>query len=88
VHEALASRLSDALVLAVWIGLPALGAGFLVALLVSALQALTQWTEPSLNAIPRSLAVLLSLALAGSWMSGQLTGFAAELLRALPELVR
>jgi flagellar biosynthesis protein FliQ len=88
VHELLTSTLNEALYLAVSLALPAVAVGFLVALLIGALQGITQWTEPSLNAIPRSLAVLLSLVLTGAWMGSQLTSYAAKLLRALPELVR
>lgn len=87
-HQLLTSTLTEALYLALALALPALGVGFLVALVISALQGFTQWTDPSLSAIPRSLAVLLSLTLSGAWMAGQLAAYAGKLLRALPELVR
>jgi flagellar biosynthesis protein FliQ len=82
------SILHEALSLALWLSLPTLGAGLLVALVVSAMQAFTQLSEPALNAIPRALAVGLTLALAGSWMGGELLRFAGRLLRDLPQLVR
>jgi flagellar biosynthesis protein FliQ len=88
VHDLLLSTLTEALYLALWISLPALAVGLVVAVTVSLLQAFSQLAEPVINAIPRSLAVGLSLALAGSWMGGQLAAFAARIFQALPELVR
>jgi flagellar biosynthetic protein FliQ len=78
----------DALYLALRLSLPVLGAAFVVALALAFLQLLTQLREPALNAIPRLLGVALVLSLsAGVWAS-ELSGFAARLYRALPELVR
>jgi flagellar biosynthesis protein FliQ len=78
----------DALYLVLRLSLPALAVAFLVALAIGLLQALTQLREPALNAIPRLLGVGLVLALSASLWASELTGFAARLYRALPELVR
>ena len=78
----------DALYLALRLSLPALAVAFLVALSIGFLQALTQLREPALNAIPRLLGVGLVLALSAGLWASELTGFAARLYRALPELVR
>jgi flagellar biosynthesis protein FliQ len=88
VHDLLTNTLTEGLHLALWVCLPALGVAFMVALLLGLVQAFTQLTEPSLNAIPRMLAVLLTLGASGLWMGHQLSGFTARLLSALPELVR
>jgi flagellar biosynthesis protein FliQ len=61
---------------------------FVVALLLGIVQSFTQLTEPTLNAIPRALAVFFTLGLAGIWMGHQLTAFTGKLLQSLPELVR
>lgn len=47
---------------------PLLGAGLLVGLLVSILQATTQIQEQTLAFIPKIIAILLSLLLFGPWM--------------------
>ena len=78
----------DALYLALRLSLPVLAVAFVVAGVFGFLQSLTKLGEPALNAIPRALAVAVTLSLAGSWMAGQLVGFTRHLLRALPELVR
>ncbi len=78
----------DALYLALRLSLPALSVAFLVALVLGFLQSLTQLREPALNAIPRVLSVGLVLALSAGLWASELSGFAARLYRALPELVR
>jgi len=87
VHDLLTQTLTDALMLALWLALPALGAGFAVALLVGLAQAFSQLSDPSLNAIPRSLAVFLSLGAAGTWMAQKLVAYTGGLLSELPRLV-
>lgn len=87
-HDLLTRTLTEALYLALWVSLPVLGVAFTVALLVGLVQAFTQLSEPTLNAIPRALAVLLTLGASGLWMSHQLGAFTGKLLHALPELVR
>ena len=78
----------DALYLALRLSLPVLSVAFAVALVVGFLQTLTQLREPSLSAIPRVLSVGLVLALSAAVWGSELTGFAARLYQALPELVR
>ncbi len=87
-HELLTNTLTEALHLALWLSLPALGVAFVVSFLVGLVQAFTQLSEPALNAIPRALAVLFTLGIAGVWMGHELSVFTGKLLRALPELVR
>jgi flagellar biosynthetic protein FliQ len=88
VHDLWVAALTEALYLALWLSLPTLGVGLAVALVVGLLQSMGQLAEPALNAIPRALAVGLTLAVAGAWMGTQLSAFAARLLHALPEYVR
>ncbi len=79
---------SEALRLAIWLALPALGVSFAVSLLMGAGQAFTQLSDPVLNAIPRALLVALTLGLSAAWMGSELSAYSARLLSALPELVR
>ncbi len=87
-HDLLLQTLNEGLHLALWLALPALGVAFVVALLVGLVQAFSQLSEATLNAIPRTLAVLFTLGLSGAWMGRELGAFTEKLLRALPELVR
>jgi flagellar biosynthesis protein FliQ len=88
VHDLLADLLLEAMYLALWLSLPPLGVAMLVALAIGLVQSLTQLSEPALNAIPRALAVGVSLALTGGWIGGQLGAFTTRLFKLLPELVR
>ena len=68
---------------AMWVtlqlSLPVLGVSLVVGLLVSMFQAVTQLQEPTLSFIPKVLAVVLVLVLAGPWMLNTLLGFTTEL---------
>lgn len=64
------------LVVAAPVVLVALGVGFLVSLL----QAASQLQEFTLSFVPKILAVLLALAVAGPWMGEQLVRFARAAL--------
>jgi flagellar biosynthetic protein FliQ len=67
---------------------PILGAGLVVGLAVSVFQAVTQIQEMTLAFIPKLVAVLLTLALLGHWMLGQLLGFTVTLLNNLDTYAR
>ena len=66
----------EAILLLLVISLPALGAALIVGLIVSILQAVTQVSDPTLSFVPKILAVLAALAVAGSWMMTILVDFA------------
>lgn len=65
------------------IGLPVLGVSLVVGLLVSILQAVTQLQEPTLTFIPKILAVVLVVVVAGPWMMNTLLGFTIDLWRGI-----
>ncbi|MBI5368456.1 MAG: flagellar type III secretion system protein FliQ [Planctomycetes bacterium] len=75
----------EALVLAVLLALPLLGAGLVIGLAVSVLQAATQVQETSLGFLPKLLAVAATLFMILPWMLGALTDYATGLFRALGE---
>lgn len=77
-----------ALVLAITISAPILGAGLIVGLMVSVFQAATQIHEMSLTFIPKILAVAISVAILGPWMLRQMLTFTSGLLESIPSLVK
>jgi type III secretory pathway component EscS len=66
----------QAIVLAMWIAGPMLGAIALVGLLVGFAQALTQLQDPALPQVFKIGVVLLLVVLLGGWMGSQLHRFA------------
>ncbi len=77
----------DAMNLAIKVGLPILLAGLIVGLLVSVFQAVTQIQEQTLAFIPKVLAVVVVVVVAGPWMLDQLIAYTQDLYAAIPELI-
>lgn len=73
---------------AVIISLPMLLVGLIVGVLVSILQTVTSIQDNILSFIPRAAAIFIVFALTFPWMLRVVTGFAAAVVRRLPELVR
>lgn len=71
--------LHDAIALALVLVLPALAVAFVVTLIVTFLQALTQVQDQALTAVPRLLIGLFSLLLLLPWMLDRLTTYTIEL---------
>jgi flagellar biosynthetic protein FliQ len=63
---------------------PVLLVGFVVAMVMSLLQALTQVQEQTLSFIPKIVAMLLTVALLGPWMLGRLVEFSQKMFGTLP----
>ena len=59
----------------------------LIGLVVSVLQAATQINEQTLSFLPRLLATMLAMILAGPWLLTQLTDFSTRLIHAIPGLL-
>ena len=78
---------ADALMLSVKLAGPFLLATLVVGLIVSIVQAATQLQEFTLQFIPKIIAVVLVLAIAGPWMLNSLVLYTAELFKAIPQLV-
>jgi flagellar biosynthesis protein FliQ len=74
----------EALLVALLVSAPPLGAALLVGLLVGALQAATQIQDPGVAVVPRLCAVLGALAVAGPWIGARVARFALECLAQLP----
>jgi flagellar biosynthetic protein FliQ len=67
--------------------LPLLLVGLVVGLVISVFQAITQIQEQTLAFIPKVLAMIAVIAIAGPWMLGQLEAYTQALWLAIPEMV-
>jgi len=77
----------QAMLIAFLIAAPMLGFGLLIGLIVSIFQAVTQINEMTLTFIPKLIAVVLALAMAGPWMLNLLLDFTIELIESIPLLI-
>jgi flagellar biosynthetic protein FliQ len=68
---------------AMWVtmelSLPVLAASLVVGLLVSVFQAVTQLQEPTLTFIPKILAVIVVIVVAGPWMMNTIVDYTYEI---------
>lgn len=67
---------------------PPVLAAMVVGLVISILQATTQIQEQTLTFVPKLVAVVGALAIAGPWMLSQLISFMTSLMEGLPPLLR
>ncbi len=77
----------NAVSIAIKVGLPILLVGLVVGLVISVFQAVTQIQEMTLAFIPKILATVAVLVVAGPWMLGQLLTYTQELYNSIPGLV-
>lgn len=66
---------------------PVLVVALVVGLAVSLFQAVTQINEATLSFLPKLLAVLAALAIAGPWMMSQLVDWIRQVLLSIPSAV-
>jgi flagellar biosynthetic protein FliQ len=85
---ATATALREALLLVVVLAAPPLAAVLLVGVGSAILQTVTQVRERSLSTVPRIVAALVALALAGPWIAARLGAFLRAVLEAVPALGR
>jgi len=78
---------TQALELALRVGLPLLIVGLVVGLAVSVFQAVTQIQEQTLSFIPKILALAGVLIVLGPWMLNQLLSYTTDLWASIPQLV-
>ncbi len=78
----------EALLLALLVSAPPLGAALVVGAAVGVLQAATQVQEPSIAVVPRLVAVLGALALAAPWIGAHVVRFAAACLELVARVAR
>jgi len=77
----------QALEVALLVSMPLLLAALVTGLVVSVLQAATQINEMTLSFIPKLLAMVATLAVAGPWMLATLTEYLQRLLVSIPQAV-
>jgi flagellar biosynthesis protein FliQ len=68
------------------VSLPVLGVSLVVGLLVSIFQAVTQLQEPTLTFIPKILATVLVIVVAGPWMMNTMLAYTIELWSIIPSV--
>jgi flagellar biosynthesis protein FliQ len=83
---ATANALREALLLVLVLAAPPLVAVFGVGLVSGVVQAVTSVRERSLSTVPRLVAALIALALAGPWIAMRLEAFLRAVLQAVPAL--
>ena len=69
----------EALIMSLVLSAPILGAGLLVGLVISLLQAVTQVQEQTLAFVPKIVAMIVVSILLLGWMGTQLSGFATRM---------
>ena len=74
----------DALLTLLMVAAPILGVVLLVGLVISLFQAITQINEATLTFIPKLVAAMLALAIAGPWMLSMLTDFIRRTIESIP----
>ena len=77
----------NAVTLAFKVAMPILLAGLVVGLLVSIFQAITQIQEMTLTFIPKILATIVVLVVAGPWMLNQIVTYTQQLWQGIPGVV-
>lgn len=77
--DGLLSIVSQAIMVILTMVAPILGAGLIVGLTVSILQATTQIQEPTLAFVPKIVAVLIAIMVFGGWVFGHVVQFTLEL---------
>jgi flagellar biosynthesis protein FliQ len=78
---------TQALEVALRVGLPLLVAGLVVGLAVSVFQAVTQIQEQTLSFIPKIIALAGVLIVLGPWMLNQLLSYTTDLWGSIPQLI-
>ena len=78
----------QAVTLAFKVAMPILLAGLVVGLLVSIFQAITQIQEMTLTFIPKILATILVMVVAGPWMLNTIIGYTTQLWQGIPGIVQ
>lgn len=78
----------NALLVTLYVAAPLLGISLIVGLAVSIFQATTQIQEQTLSFIPKILAVIVALAVFGSWMLKMLMQFTQGLFQNINQYIR
>jgi flagellar biosynthetic protein FliQ len=77
----------QALEVALLVCAPLLGSALVTGLVVSILQAATQINEATLSFIPKLVALVVTLVIAGPWMLALLTAYLQRVLGSIPQVI-
>jgi flagellar biosynthesis protein FliQ len=86
-QDTVVSLVVSMMAVTVKVAAPMLVAGLVVGLVVSIFQAVTQIQEQTLSFIPKIVALVAVVAIAGPWMLDTLVTWTAELWAAIPNYV-
>ncbi len=75
----LVAHAQEALILAVLLSLPVVAVAAIVSFFVGAFQSATQIQDAAVAHLPRLVAVVAALVIAGPWMGHELTSFATRI---------
>lgn len=78
----------EALLVTLYVAAPMLGLSLLVGLAVSIFQATTQIQEQTLSFIPKILAIIVAIAVFGSWMLKVLMEYTNNLFESINQFIR
>ncbi|MBU0568718.1 flagellar biosynthesis protein FliQ [bacterium] len=78
--------IKDALLHVILTAAPMLGLGLIVGLGISIVQTATSIQDQTLSFVPKLIAILLAVALFGSWMLRMLMDYMIKLLMMIPDL--
>ncbi|GBE11576.1 MAG TPA: flagellar biosynthesis protein FliQ [Gammaproteobacteria bacterium] len=85
--DAILGVVQQAMQLTILLSAPLLLSALAVGLVVAVFQAATQINELTLTFIPKLIAVVVTLSLAGHWMLGLLVEFTRQMIQNIPRIV-
>ena len=77
----------QAIEVALMMALPLFMAALFTGLIISVFQAATQINEMTLSFVPKLIAIFLTMAIMGPWMTTLITDFASRLIGSIPNLI-
>jgi len=78
--ESVVQIIRDALMMAFWLSVPLLAAGFVAGILISLVQVLTSMQDSGFSTVPRLAAFLLALFLSLPWLLREMMRYTVSLL--------
>ena len=84
--EQLATNVQEALLLVLWLSLPAVLVAGVVGLLVAFAQAITQVQDQTISFGIKLVAATVAIALTSAWVGGELFNFANRMFDAIPNV--
>ena len=80
--------LRSAILLAITIGLPLLVVGLVVGVVVSLFQAVTQIQDQTVSAVPKIIAIVLTLLICLPWIADRMVEYTKSTYQQVPTVIR